>query len=291
MSSRGKNVISIPTSEELLGIEKFEQTAKELIADAIKSIYRLQGWSAKDLDRRITGVGEKRWQAYGRSKYDRPRYLHVVAALSWLTQISMSAFYRGDINNYWSEVDATVIECITYTNMLPAEQFLNFVYQVLSKLERAGYEIREKIVNKLEMLNEYGNIDFLIPEVLDSDAFGQEYYRSMAREFYQIRIDNAATPEAISYALGISVEKYYQYENPNVYIPIPVEIGLRLKLALKCDTVRFVEHMNDFSGFGISRKIQELREQVLIELIPKDNLKLKSAIRDLAHNSMLFHLI
>lgn len=41
--------IHFPTSEEIRLISEFENTARSEIAKAIKSVYKLQNWSGKEL--------------------------------------------------------------------------------------------------------------------------------------------------------------------------------------------------------------------------------------------------
>ena len=284
-----ENKINFPTSEELRLISEFENVARGQIASAIKSVYKLQNWSGKELARRLVSVDEKMWQAYGQYSYDRPRYLHIVAALSWLTQISMSAFYRGDISAHWEGVDDRVIQCITICCMLPPEKFNHFILLVLSKVERNGYKNRENVEQALNDLKQYDRTNFMIPEILDVEDFGRDYYRSMSIEFKRLRLANSLTPEVFASCLMISTEKYMQYENININKHIPLEIGARLKLLIKSDTVQFISHMTKYKNFTISRKVQDIREAVLVSLMKDVDQKLKDRINNLAYQLMLFH--
>lgn len=201
----------------------------------------------------------------------------------------MSAFYRGNISDHWEGVDEKIIQCITNCCMLPPDKFKYFILMALSKIERKGYANRREVETALNNLHKYNAGNFIVPTILDVDDFGRDYYRSMSIEFKRLRLANNLTPAKFAGYLMISTEIYQQYEDININKPIPLEIGVRLKLLIKSDTIQFISHMNKYESFTISRKVQDLRETVLISLMKNVDQKLKDSINTLAHQLMLFH--
>lgn len=287
-----QKTIHIPSQSEIGEINKYQQSFNSECASAIKWIYRIQGWKTKEIEKRIPGVKSSVWRAYGQQAYNGARSLHVCAALSWLTQITMSALYYGNnIEKYWQGIDIEVIKCIAYSGLLPRDQFEYLVMQLLAKKHTKGYADTEKTRTKIEELKNYNDVDFLIPETLDINQFKEDYYKSIAQSLKEFRINHCLNKDIMAYVLGVSLGRYESYESPEKSTTIPLHLAMRLKLGFKIEnTVSFTQHMTQFKAFNYARNIQQIRENVIISLMEEVDLPLRKQLTQLAYSVMNFHL-
>lgn len=284
--------IHLPDKNEIHRLNEYQDTFNRECAGAIKWIYKVQKWKSKELERRIPGVPASVWRAYGQQGYGSARSLHICAALSWLTQITMSAYYYGNkIESFWPEIDRDVIECIAYSGLLPTELFEYLVQQLLLKLGPAQAGDNQTVLQPLATLSQYSNDHFLMPDTLDIDAFKRDYYYSVAVNLRKFRKHNGLRKEDMAFVLAIPVGKYESIEDPEKPTSVPLYGAMRLKLGFKIEnTVSFTDHMRDFQGFTNARYIQQLREAVIINLMRSANTQLRKKFVKLAHEIMQFHL-
>ncbi len=291
-TTSASKTLHIPTQSEMDYINVYQNVFNQECAVAIKWIYRIQKWKPSIIEKRIPGVKASVWSAYGQRGYTSSRSLHICAALSWLTQITMSALYYGNnIEKFWSVVDIDVIECIVYSGLLPGSHFEYLVKQLLFKAHQKGYDNIENTHAKLEELSAYKDEDFLMPDVLDMDSFKADYYQSIAKALYNFRIENNLSEEIMAYVLNVPVGKYSSFEAPEKTTTIPLHLAMRLKVAFKIEnTVPFTSNMTKYKQFNCARTIQQKRETVIIELMSNLDRGLRVKLTELALNVMQFHL-
>lgn len=259
----------VPTDEELKQLNMYEFLAEKKLPISIKRIYKLQGWSAKTLSNKIQGVSQNIWWQYGQATYDRKRMIHILAALSWASQASMSSFYCGnELNKLWPDVDSHTIACIVYSSMLPSVSFKSWVLLMMELNLIIDTRVKTLIEDKLNTLSNYSNDQFMMPEQIHIDDFKEDYYQSIAVGFRNFRVSKGISIETMAYVLNITVDKYMRFEDATDPISIPATIGLRLKLGFQLtETFELVDNMKIFKPFSRARRIQEKREQLVIELI------------------------
>ncbi len=283
--------IHLPDKNEIRRLNDYQDAFNRECAGAIKWIYKVQKWKSKELERKIPGVPASVWRAYGQQGYGSARSLHICAALSWLTQITMSAYYYGNkIESFWPEVDSDVIECIAYSGLLPTELFEYLIQQLL--LKAGGAQNNNGFTRQsLDQLAQYPNDHFLMPDVLNIDAFKRDYYYSVAINLRKFREHNGLRKEDMAFVLAIPVGKYETFEDPEKPTAIPLYAAMRLKLGFQIEnTVSFTDHMREFNAFTNARNIQQLREAVIINLMRSVNSNLRKKFVKLAHEIMQFHL-
>lgn len=259
--------IHIPNEHELQQLNMYEKIGDDQIPISVKRIYRLQGWCASSLNKRMPGVSQNTWRQYGQVGWERTRMLHVLAVLSWASQTSMSAFYHGEnLNAFWTGVDQTIISCITYTSSLPTVNYELLLRLIISqnKLDPKACDFE----NRIAELNGFDDHDFLMPQTIDVDAFKREYYQSIAVNLKKFRAQYNLSAYDLARVLGITVKRYYRYEVEDDPVSIPASLGIRLKLGFKLqETFELVSSMDSFKGFYFARQIQEKRERLIISLM------------------------
>lgn len=270
-----------PNEQRSLNLSVFEQTVNKQIGPAISRIKKLYDLSNDDLSARIAGVTSRKWSDYQQPGYSRPKHLHVLAAFSWMVQTSMSVYYHGrNVEKNWAGVDSIIIETFMHTGRLSHSVFRHFIELVIDALE-----IDVDLSTHTRELDELRHYKFLMPERLDIDAFGQDYYQSVGREFSAFRKTYGLNFDDMANGLGCTVEKYKKYEEGTALMPFT--IGLRLKHGFKYNhTSDFTRHMTRYPGFSISRRIQDTREAVIIKIMSKLSKSDRENIKVLARASL-----
>ena len=116
--------ISLPTKAEIAQLNHYAPIFNAEVGGALRWVMRQLGISIKLLEKRIPGVSSSAWRSYTQMSYTQNRPLHVMAAFSWLTQVSMLAFFRGNhIHDYWPAVCNETIQSIITQAYCPRNSF------------------------------------------------------------------------------------------------------------------------------------------------------------------------
>lgn len=304
--------INILPVEHLTKLDELEKVFNAECAESIKWIYSLQQWKPEQLEARIPKVKSSVWKGYGQKGYKNNRSLHVLAALSWLSQVTMSALYLGsNIEQFWQGVSRNVIETIVYSGLLTPSQFYYLVLQMREKNTSQGFKVAN-IDDRLDRANRYIDTEFLMPQVLDLDEFKKDYYRSVAISLRKFRLENNLSIDTMAHVLNITPNRCRSFEDPTYPVSIPLYVAMRLRLGFQLngtlmkdesenchrstgiaceikDTVSFIENMEVFPGFVIAREIQQLREEIIIDLLSPIDMVSQYSRRNFARNVMAFH--
>jgi len=287
-----ENGIKILPHDELAKLDSYESVFNTECATAIKWVYKLQQWQGKAIEQRIPNIKASVWQAYGQRGYKKKRTLHVLAALSWMTQVTMTALYHGsNIQHFWRGVNNNVIETIVYSGLLTPTQFNYLVVQMQDKIINTG-NLPVDVSKNLNKANQYLKEDFLMPNVLDLTDFKTDYYRSISLTLKEFKARHSLTSDTMAYVLNISKKRYEAFEDKDNPVSIPLHVAMRLKLGFQIkDTVTFTDHMSVYPQFANARHIQQLREQIIIDLLSPVEHKPQLAKKSFTKHVMEFHKV
>ena len=281
----------IATKEELDAINQYEDAFNAECGLAIGWVFKTVGWRDEQLAQRIKGVPATTWRNYRLASYRKNRSIHVIAALAWVSQVSMSAMYYGkNIQKYWAGVDHSVIEAVVHSGLLPLDLFEAYTKSISRAVGKEVLE-SDEISRAFSELEQYEEVDFLAPDALNIDDFRQDYYKSVAVSLRNIRDCNDFSREQMAHIFDVSFNRYLSFENPDSDTRVPLFLGVRLKQGFPgLNTVDFTRHMTAFPGFSSARIVQQLRENLVIGLLKNLDDKAKSRCARLAREMSSFHL-
>ena len=269
----GSHHLHAITVEKLPFIQQRQTHFNEECANALKWSYRVQGWTAKSLEKQITGIKTATWGAYGQQSYSKKRTLHVLVLFSWLSQICIKSLFSGNNieQHYGKGKHRTVVECMAYASKLSTAQFRELINALLLKsqanLDKTSFsELLAKANIILQKLEYYRADHFLMPMDIDVDEFKYDFYRSVARVLYEWRTTLGVSEELMAAMLGESVEKYRDYENPQKLVSIPVTAIMRLIIDFKADEaapIQFSKHMEVYTGLKLLQGVQKTRKELI----------------------------
>ncbi|WP_373054855.1 hypothetical protein [Vibrio salinus] len=241
------------------------------ISGSMSYVRRAQGLTFQELGKRITGISSDTFKRYMQQSYPSMRPIHTVAAFSWITMVPMTAFYYGfRIKEFYRGMDDHAVEALVCLGRLPANMlntFLTMICHILTEdSKEAFFSFRERVELQYGKLEDHS--DYFPPEVLDINEFAIDYYRSVAITAKRFREKNQIPIDTISRVLGLSEYQYSVLENPNKINHFSVSIGFRIKLGFKLeDHVYFSSEMKQFSDFYKLRKIQHVRDLLVVEAL------------------------
>ena len=254
----------------ILELDEQMSTIDSDIASSISFVRRAQGLSVDSLGYRLSGINSSTLKRYLQPSYTCIRPLHVVAALSWLMMVPMTAFYTHlRTKESYRGMDDLSLNALQRVGKLPQIQFEHYMEMITNLL---GDEEKEKFRNfriNVESKNKDYDIiydELLPPKSLDIDAFAIDYYRSVAITMRSFRIKNKLNPKELARILGLSLYQYNLLEDKNVTRDLPVAVGFRVKLAFELYShVNFTSEMKVYHEFHRLRKVQHIRDALLIE--------------------------
>jgi hypothetical protein len=199
------------------------------------------------LEQRIQGVSNSSWRAYTQASYQQNRPLHALAAFCWLTQIGISAIYSGKhIQHYWPTVCDQTIKSIILSGLLPEMMF------------KRGHNLESELMPLLNDIPQFQDA-FLMPDKLDINDFKIDYYRSIALQLRQFRINNQLNYKLLSTILNEFTFRIKVFEDPDNPVTIPGFAAVRSKLGFRLkDTVIFTSGMRKYPQFTIPEKYNRL---------------------------------
>ncbi len=263
-----------PVSDiELEKIDEMLANVHIAVSMSMAYIRKFQGWQFQQLENRFDGVGVSAWKRYLQPSYTKMRPLHIVAAYSWLTMLPMPCFYRGlNIKEAYPDMDDISVECLIHSGLLPKAQFqlvISHLYEYLTIEQRKIVTISEEEMKKnYGLLADYDDADFMFPKKLDIDKFSYDYYYSLAVSFNAFREKNKISVSTMAKVLNLSVHRYKQCENSDNPVPLPVELGARLQVGFRLsDAMPFTVHMKEYKQFHTVRRVQQIRQTLLVEMI------------------------
>ena len=260
--------ISLPTKAEIAQLNHYAPIFNAEVGGALRWVMRQLGISIKLLEKRIPGVSSSAWRSYTQMSYTQNRPLHIMAAFSWLTQVSMLAFFQGkNIQNYWPAVCNETIQSIITSGLLPEEQFLRCIQLMAAKMDKRGYKVSKEVTPLLEAIPHFHDT-FLMPSELNINDFKVDYYRSIAIQFRQFRKQQKIPIEVLAAVLNEPVSRTQAFEDPDNPVSIPTFHAIRVKLGFQLqDTVMFTSGMTKYQHFYHSKQVQQARGQVMLALM------------------------
>ena len=265
--------ISLPTKAEIAQLNHYAPIFNAEVGGALRWVMRQLGISIKLLEKRIPGVSSSAWRSYTQMSYTQNRPLHVMAAFSWLTQVSMLAFFRGNhIHDYWPAVCNETIQSIITSGLLPEEQFLRCIQLMTAKMDRHGYNIGKEVLPLLEAIPRFQD-SFLMPSDLDINDFKADYYRSIAIQLRQFRQQEQIPIEVLAAIFNEPVSRTLAFEDPDNPVSIPAFAAVRIRLGFKLeDMTMFTSGMTKYHHLYNARQVQQAREKVMLALMKPLNL-------------------
>ena len=286
-----------PVSEERLAIISALLTnANVAIPMSMAYIRKIQGWHFNQLEKRFKGISKSTFQCYLQPSYQKIRPLHVIAAYSWLTMMPMACLYYGlKIKEAYPNMDDTSTECLIHSGLLPTSQFKLMIshlhdYLTVENQKKSDIIINE-IISKHGSLEDYSDNDFLFPKEIDIKEFGADYYRSLAIGCNKIRQDNNISLNTMANIVGLSIYRYQRLEDPDNHSPLPVELGAKLQMGLGLENaMHFTANMEIYPQFHAVRKLQQVRQGLLIELMKHLDYKNKKYFSSMVLNLSSMYL-
>ena len=114
------------------------------IASSMSFVRRAQGLSVNNLGSQLVGLNNSTLKRYLQPSYKCIRPLHVVAALSWLMMVPMTAFYTHlNAKESYRGMDDISIQALQRVGKLPQLQFehyINLITYLLGNVEKESFE-------------------------------------------------------------------------------------------------------------------------------------------------------
>jgi len=263
--------MEIPTEEELLLLDEKLANIDLDVAVSMGYVRKAQGWSFSTLSERFAGVNTQLLQRYMQQGYACVRPIHFIAAYSWVTMVPMTSFYKGlKIRESYRGMDETGVEALICIANMPYDLFSLTLQCIHCFLDEFGKKQVDILKKRLE--HEYGVFNEALyqfcsaPPIIDIDKFAASYYRSIALTVTEFRKRHQLSPMTMARVLGLSEYKYRILEDPDNPQPFSMAIGLRVKLGFKLNGhVQFTHCMKDYPEFHEYRKLQHIRDSLLIE--------------------------
>ena len=264
----------VPASN--LQIQKINEDLRDVdiaISEAMRLVFKIQGWKDEHLNKRFSGIEVSTWRRYFSTAYTKMRPIHAVAAYSWFTMLPMACFYRGlNISSYFPSMDETSVECLFHSCILPKKQFdfvLSNLYEYLSKSSNRNADSSINMIKEqYGDLDSFSDKDFMFPECLDLERFGDDYYISLAKGLRRVRIDNHISIERMARITKLSEDRYRSCEDLHKKVLLPVDFGARLQLGLGLNNAMcFTAAMEYYPQFHVVRNVQQIRQLLIVELL------------------------
>jgi hypothetical protein len=250
----------------------------------MSDVRKSQGWKFFQLEKKFKGISHSTWKSYFQSGYKKMRPIHAVAAYSWLTMLPVDYFYnRSKIHGNYGSLDDLIEKCLLKFIILPRSQFefsILTIYSYLTEEQKTHISLSDKDFNTYcGILGRYNNADWMFPTKLDMDKFSSDYYSSLSFWLVEFRENNNISIDFMAEIAGLSLYRYNQCENPNKSVPISVNLIPRLMSEFNFDdTIPFSRKMRLFPQFHTARKIQKIREELLMKLLSAIDYLDKNAI-------------
>ncbi|MEZ8028343.1 hypothetical protein [Enterovibrio norvegicus] len=264
-----------PSQVSMEHIEKLDVLLKDIdleIAHSMSYVRRAHQVSFSELKNKFSGINTETLQRYMQPSYEGQRPIHVVAAYSWSMMVPMTAFYYGlKLREYYRGMEETSIEALIRIGKLPLNQF-NSVIDIITRLF-GETDLHEFLAFREALENDeaYRGVDYdelFPPKVLDLEAFGEDYYRSMAINIKKFRIENGVPQELMAKVLGISDYQYQVLENEKKPVAFSVAIGFRGKLGFQLSShASFTSEMTTYPQFHHLRIAQHVRDTLIVEAL------------------------
>lgn len=254
-----------PTHKFIDELDTLNSDFNTQIASSISDVCAACSWTKEDLHRMVPGIEAEQWKRYAQKSYTKIRPAHVVAALSWISQVSMSTILRGrKLNHFWDSAPSNSLKAIAQSGQMNTNTFDFFVRETLPYV-RLKVSERQAILTRLKRIEQPYNDQFFAPRPLDIEHFARDYYRSTSIAIQRAREKNRLSVADMAHALSISESVYRRFENPNEKKKhVDAALAFRFKNTFHIDdSTQLLAHMQDFPQFYWARKIQEERELIL----------------------------
>lgn len=269
-----KKNLPLPSEEELTRLTNALANLDQTVAISMSHIRRVQKWSSKEICSRFSGVSSATIEKYMQQSYQGIRPIHFIAAYSWVTMVPMTSFFKGvKVLETDRGMDKSSIEAIIQCGRLSKKRFqitLDYIYDHLDDKGKNAYDqLSDEVSNEYGSLDDYNDKNFLPPEKLDINDFGEDYYYSISLALKDFRRINNLSIDTIASALGLSINRYKLLEDPNknkIKSPFPLNIGLRIRLAFHSHShVEFTQYMQKYPQLHNLRKVQHIRDSLIVE--------------------------
>lgn len=261
------------SDNDVLKLDDLLKNINSDISVAMSFIRRTQGLTFNELQKKFTGINTDTLKRYMQQSYPSMRPIHIVAAFSWVMMVPMTSFYYGfRLKEYYRGMDDSAVEALVCIGQLPSTQF-NTILKIISNLfnietQKEFSEFKRKIIKKYGILDDYN--DLFPSSQLDINRFAIDYYQSVAITAKKFREENNISINTISKVVGLSKYQYGVLEDIDNVQPLPVSVGFRAKLGFKLTShVSFTSEMKEFPEFHKLRKVQHIRDSLIVEALRK----------------------
>lgn len=268
------NGVKLPSEIELDEITEALKDVDQVVAVSMAHIRRIQGWSTHTICSRFTGVKTGTIKRYMQPFHQGTRPIHFIAAYSWVTMVLMTSFLKGlKITEPERGVDSDAIEAIIQCGRLPKNLFqstLDIIFEYLSAQDKIIFKKTvAQVAREYGSLDDYNDQDFLPPQILDLNDFGNDYYQSLALAFQDFRAINKLSEEEMALGLGLSLNRYKTLEDhtqSKINCPFSLHIGIRIRQVFHTYShVEFTKYMKVYPQFHQLRIVQHIRDTLLVE--------------------------
>lgn len=278
-------IVKLPSEDELQNITSALHNLDQALAASMSHIRKVQKLSMDDLCARFSGLSKGTVEKYLQASYQGIRPIHFVAAFSWVTMVPATSFFKGiKLLETDRGMDEYAIDAIIQCGRLSKKRFqitIDCIYDYLNpEYKRAYDEFYNRACDKFGDLDSYDDEQFLSPPVLDVVEFAEDYYSSIALALKDFRRINQLSVSTLAKALGLSIHRYKILEDPyksKLSSPFSMHAGFRVRLAFHSHShVEFTQYMKSYPQFHTLRKVQHLRDALIVEglrYIPLDKKK------------------
>ena len=277
-------------TESIAKMYYLEHEANTQVANSMRLIYRLQGWSGAKIERRIPAIKASVWRAYAQPSYYKGRPLHTACAMAWLMQLPPKALYVGNYSELYRQGSSRVVfECFALSALLPIAVFKHGIAILASLAESKGYAACGTVNDTLDQLDEDGD-RFFMPAVLDLESFKMDYYHSVSLSLQHYRKANNYTKREMALICNENINRYIAYEDETRATSMPMSVASRLMYFAPEVLLGFLRFMEPYKSYALGRHQQNLREAAVNALMDPLDLHLQRQLRDLTRTILITHL-
>ncbi|MFT7560913.1 MAG: hypothetical protein ACI93R_002836, partial [Flavobacteriales bacterium] len=165
----------LPSEAEILALDMYDEVFSQQVAISLRWLLERLPLTREELCQQMQGITAGTLKKYQAASFN-DRALHVVAAISWVTQMSMAAILKGErIAQYWKGVSQEKIDVLVIAGLLANDDF-TFLFTQAVAAKELSKDRKSELIHRLSQIR---TIDYdlnKLPIPLDIKAFRIEYY-------------------------------------------------------------------------------------------------------------------